>query len=82
MCRKTSLGSTSRKGSSVIAKSLSLRLLPLPVEAQPRPEDAMQWNSSRVRTGGGDELTILKVCQCALDRASGEASAGGDRLMG
>ena len=27
-------------------------------------------------------MAILKVCQCALDRASGEASAGGDRLMG
>ena len=41
----------------------------------------MEWNGSRVRAGGGDKLAILKVGQRALDRASGESSAGGDRLM-
>ena len=42
----------------------------------------MEWNGGGVRTGGGDQLAILKVCQCALDRASGEASGACDRLMG
>jgi len=42
----------------------------------------MEWNGSGVRTCCGDKLALLKVGQCALDRASGEASAGGDRLMG
>jgi len=69
------------ESSRIIATSLSRRLLPRAVETQPRPEDVMEWNGGGVRTGCGDKLALLKVCQCALDRASGEACAGGDRLM-
>ena len=42
----------------------------------------MEWNGGGVSSGGGDQLAILKVGQCALDRAAGQARAGGDRLMG
>ncbi len=42
----------------------------------------MEWNGSRVRPCCRDKLAILKVCQCALDCAPGEARGRGDRLMG
>ena len=48
------------------------------VEAQPGPEDTMEWDGRRMRTRSIDQLTILKVCECALDGASGESCGGGD----
>ena len=41
----------------------------------------MEWNGGGVRTRRGNQLAILEVRQCALHRASREASGGGDRLM-
>jgi len=52
------------------------------LEAQPGPEDAMEWDGGCVHTRTCDQLAILKVCKRALDGASGESSGGGDRLVG
>ena len=48
------------------------------VEAQPRPEDAMEWDGGWMSARSRDQLAILEVCQCALDSASGESCSGGD----
>ena len=70
-------------GSNRLQPRILLRgLLPLAVETQPRPKNAMERNGRGVGAGGGDQLAILKVGQGALDRAAGEAGASGDRLMG
>ena len=42
----------------------------------------MERDGGWVRTRGGDQLAILKVRECDLYGASGEACGGGDRLMG
>jgi len=38
----------------------------------------MEWDGGWVRTGGSDQLAILKVCQGTLGGASGEASGSCD----
>jgi hypothetical protein len=48
------------------------------IEAQPGPEDKMEWHSGRVSTRRSDQLPILKVCECALNGAPGESCSGGD----
>jgi hypothetical protein len=50
----------------------------LAAQAQPGPEDTMEWHGGRMRTRRSDQLAILKVCECALDGASGEPCGGGD----
>jgi hypothetical protein len=42
----------------------------------------MEWDGGWMRTRSRDQLASLKVCQCALDCASGKSCGGGDRLMG
>ena len=51
------------------------------VEAQPRTEDAMAGDGRGVRTRGSDQVALLKMCERALDGASGESCDGGDGLM-
>ena len=41
----------------------------------------MEWDGRWVRTRGSDQVAILKVCERALDGASGESCGGGDGLM-
>ena len=48
--RRKATGVPCSASSWIIATSLLRRLRPLAVEAQPRPEDAMEWNGGGVRT--------------------------------
>ena len=48
------------------------------VEAQPGPEDAVERDGGGMCARSRDQLAILKVCECALDGASGESCGVGD----
>lgn len=41
----------------------------------------MEWDGRGVRTRASDQPAILKVCERALDGASGESCGGGDGLV-
>jgi hypothetical protein len=54
---------------------------PATAEAQPRPQYTMEGDGGGVGARRGDQLPLLQVGQCTLNRAAGETGAGGNGLM-